>query len=249
MTDSRESEIFFEVHSGLPQEGPGSYESTKRALEIAGSFPERAQVLDVGCGPGRHTMQLARLLPSAIITALDNHEPYLREVQRRAADIGAFNRITAVEGDMRDLPAEAGSLDLIWCEGAAYIMGFENALRAWKPFLAPDGRIAVSEPVWLRSDPPRETVEFFAEYPAMRDAQACRDIAAACGYRLLGDFMLPEQDWLNYYEPLEARISALRGKYAGDEAARIVLDKCQAEIDDFRKHTEYYGYLFLVLAV
>ena len=159
MANSREVEVFFDVHSGLPQEGPGSFESTKRALELAGSFHKRAQILDVGCGPGRQTMDLARLLPSAIITALDNHVPYLHEVRRKAANAGVLNRVTAVEGDMRDLPAEPGSIDLIWCEGAAYIMGFRAALESWKPFLAPDGRLALSEPVWLQDDPPEETVE------------------------------------------------------------------------------------------
>jgi SAM-dependent methyltransferase len=248
MPDSREFEVFFDIHSGLPQEGPGSFESTKRALEIAGALPKRAEILDVGCGPGRQTMDLARLLPSAIITALDNHEPFLRELQRKTTDAGVFNRVTAVEGDMNELPAEPGSLDLIWCEGAAYIMGLQNALERWKPLLKDGGRIALTEPVWLRADPPAETVEAFAEYPSMRDAQGCRDIVEACGYRLLGDFVLPEQDWLAYYEPMEARIAELRGKYADDPAAMTVLDKAQAEIDDYRRNSAYYGYLFLIMS-
>jgi SAM-dependent methyltransferase len=248
MPDSREIEVFFDIHSGLPQEGPGSSESTKRALEIAGGFPERAEVLDVGCGPGRQTMDLARLLPSAIITALDNHEPFLRELQRKTTDAGVFNRVTAVEGDMNELPAEPGSLDLIWCEGAAYIMGLQNALQRWKPLLKDGGRIALTEPVWLRADPPAETVEAFAEYPSMRDSQGCREIVEACGYRLLGDFVLPERDWLAYYEPMEARIVELRVKYADDPAAMTVLDKAQAEIDDYRRNSAYYGYLFLIMS-
>jgi SAM-dependent methyltransferase len=248
MPDSREIEVFFDIHSGLPQEGPGSFESTKRALEIAGAFPERAEVLDVACGPGRQTMDLARLMPSAIITAIDNNVPFLREVQRRTTEAGVFNRVTAVEGDMSDLPAEPGSVDLIWCEGAAYIMGLQQALESWKPLLKDGGRIALTEPVWLRPDPPAETVESFAEYPAMRDPQGCRDIVAASGYTLLGDFVLPEQDWLNYYEPMQARIDELRGKYSGDPVATMVLDKAQGEIDDYRRNSSYYGYLFLIMA-
>lgn len=249
MTDAREIEIFFDVHSGLPQEGPGSFESTKKALALVGELRPRGQVLDIGCGPGRQTMDLARLLPSALITALDNHAPFLREVRRKAADAGAFNRVTAVEGDMRDLPAEPGAIDLIWSEGAAYIMGLSEALDAWKSFLKPQGRIALTEPVWLRSDPPPETVGLFAEYPAMTDAQGCHDIVAASGYALLGDFILPEQDWLNYHEPMQARINALRLKYAGSPADELILDKCQMEIDDFARNSSYYGYMFLVMAV
>ncbi|MBX2804379.1 MAG: methyltransferase domain-containing protein [Hyphomicrobiales bacterium] len=248
MSDSREIDIFFEIHCGLPQEGPGSFDSTKRALELAGSFPERAELLDVGCGPGRQTMDLARLLPSAIIDALDNHAPFLRAVQRKTTDAGVFNRVTAVEGDMAHLPTGPGSLDLIWCEGAAYIMGLRNALESWKPHLKTGGRIALTEPVWLRPEPPAETVEAFSEYPTMRDPQGCREIVETCGYKLLGDFTLPEQDWLNYYEPLEARIKVLRDKYSDDATALMVLDKEQAEIDDYRRNSSYYGYLFLIMS-
>ncbi|HKJ61560.1 MAG TPA: class I SAM-dependent methyltransferase [Hyphomicrobiales bacterium] len=249
MPDSREIEIFFDIHSSLPQEGPGSFESTKQALDIAGTFPERVEILDVACGPGRQTMDLARLLPSAIITALDNHAPFLRDVRRKTTDAGVFNRVTAVEGDMNDLPAEPESVDLIWCEGAAYIMGLRNALESWKPFLKPGGRIALTEPVWLRPDPPAETVESFAEYPTMRDPQGCREIVTACGYKLLGDFVLPEQDWLNYYEPMELRVAELRGKYADDPVGAVMLDKAQAEIDDYRRNSSWYGYMFLVMTV
>lgn len=248
MADDRQTEIFFEVHSELPQAGPGSFESTKKALDFVGPLPERASVLDVGCGPGRQTMDLARLLPSAIITALDNHPPFLQEVQKRAAHVGALNRVLPLEGDMRELPAEPGAINLIWCEGAAYIMGLRKALDAWKPALTEGGTIALTEPVWLRPDPPEETVGFFAEYPQMRDAQATRAIVADAGYRLLGDFILPEADWLNYYEPMQERIEQLRPRHAGDPVAERVLDQCQAEIDDFRKNGSYYGYQFLIMA-
>jgi hypothetical protein len=55
------------------------------------------------------------------------------------------------------------------------------------------GRLALSELVWLRSDPPEEVRRFWSEgYPDMRDVQVCRDLVRDCGYQLLGDFVLPE---------------------------------------------------------
>jgi ubiquinone/menaquinone biosynthesis C-methylase UbiE len=75
------------------------------------------------------TMDLAALLPDARIVALDSHAPFLAEVQRRAVAGGAADRVTTVLGDMAALPFPAASFDLVWCEGAAYILGWR---RRWR---------------------------------------------------------------------------------------------------------------------
>src|SRR5262249_11799155 len=48
------------------------------------------------------------------------------------------------------------SFDLIWSEGAIYVMGFAEGLRAWKRLLKPHGAIAVTELSWLGPDIPEE---------------------------------------------------------------------------------------------
>ena len=47
--------FFFEIHQGLPREGPGDFDSTRRALALLGGLPERPRILDIGCGPGMQT--------------------------------------------------------------------------------------------------------------------------------------------------------------------------------------------------
>src|SRR6185312_16995079 len=150
--DPQASRVFFDVHHGLPREGPGNRDCTARALALARPLPESARVLDIACGPGMQTMDLAALLPTASIVALDCHPPFLAEVQRRAVAGGAADRIATVLGDMAALPFPASSFDLIWCEGAAYVMGLAQALRAWRPLLRRGGRLALTEAVWLRPD-------------------------------------------------------------------------------------------------
>jgi hypothetical protein len=44
------------------------------------------------------------------------------------------------------MPFEGASFDLIWCEGAMYIMGFRDALAGWPKLLTPRGYVAVTEP-------------------------------------------------------------------------------------------------------
>jgi trans-aconitate methyltransferase len=221
---------FFEVHRGLEREGPGSRTSTLRALSLVTDLPSAPLVLDVGCGPGAQTVVLAEALPGARVIAVDIHEPYVDEVARRAAEAGVADRVTAVVGDMHDLTAVVGvgpeQVDLLWSEGAAYQMGFQAALDAWRPLLAPQGALALTEPVWIAPTVKTAVKEFWDRaYPPMQPAQVRRAQIAAAGYRRVGDFVLPPEDWAAYYDPLRERVSALRdaGASVSTEVARIEL--------------------------
>ena len=63
---------FFALHRGLPREAPGSRESTARALALARPLPAAPRVLDIGCGPGMQTIDLAELLPEANVVKAFN---------------------------------------------------------------------------------------------------------------------------------------------------------------------------------
>jgi ubiquinone/menaquinone biosynthesis C-methylase UbiE len=75
--------IFWEIHSGLPREGPGDNASIRRAFLMAAELPAAPRILDVGCGPGMQTLELAKI-SGGQITAVDIHQPFLDELQRRA---------------------------------------------------------------------------------------------------------------------------------------------------------------------
>jgi SAM-dependent methyltransferase len=240
--------IMFTVHKGLPREGPGNRESTARALGLIDDLPAAPDVLDIGCGPGMQTVDLAALLPSARIRAVDAHAPFLADGARRAEAAGCADRIEFNVGDMRALEFAPKTFDLLWCEGAAYIMGIAEALIAWRPLLKTGGCLAFTEAVWLTEDPPQTLFEWWqAEYPAMADAQATLDKVTNAGYELLGHFVLPEVAWWDdYYKPMEARIAALRVELEGDEPGLAALEEHQREIDYYRRWSRHYGYLFVV---
>jgi SAM-dependent methyltransferase len=247
-SDPAQRAAFFAVHHDMPREGPGDRPSVEAALRLAGPLPARPDVLDIACGPGGQTLDLAELLPAARITALDAYPPFLRQIESRARAAGVLDRITVVQGDMAALPYPPQSFDLIWCEGAAYIIGFETALAAWRPLLRPGGVLALTEPVWLRTDPPPPVRACWAEYPEMEDVASARRRAVAHGYELLGDFVLSEAAWqTHYYGPLGERLVAATARLAGDPIARAVLAEIRDEIECRRAYPEYYGYLFLVL--
>ena len=152
--------VFFEVHSGLPREGPGDNESTKKAYLTLQDLPENPRILDIGCGPGMQTIALAKLSKGRI-DAVDNHQPFLEQLKKKAEEEGVSEKITVVNGDMLALNYEDGSFDLIWSEGAIFVIGFEKGLREWRNLLTNKGYIVVSELSWLKPDPPEEVRKFF----------------------------------------------------------------------------------------
>lgn len=249
-SDPQQRSVFFDVHTDLPREGPGNRDSTARALHLMGALPKAPLIVDIACGPGAQTLDLADLVPDARIVAIDAYPPYLKEVKRRAAAAGISTRIETRVGDMAALEIDPGTADVLWCEGAAYMIGVPEALRLWPTLLTPGGRIALTEPVWLKGDPPETVVKNWAEYPAMTDVPGCREIIRRAGLKLLGDFLLPEAAWWDdYYGPLEARARRLEAKYAGNAAAKLVLQDAADEVAAYRNHAAYFGYQFFVMSI
>ena len=106
-------------------------------------------------------------------------------------------------------PEEA--FDLIWSEGAAYLLGFREALTNWRRLLRPKGCLVVLECTWLTDDPPADVAAFWAEaYPGMATVATNRAVAGEEGYDVIDTMVLPASDWwAEYYRPLQERIAAL----------------------------------------
>ena len=246
-SDDRAMELFFELFSGLPRQGPGDAASTRRALALVPPLGADGRILDIGCGTGTQTLDLAAATP-ARITAVDIHPPFVESLNRRAAELGYADRVRAEVGDMARLDYPPGHFDLVWSEGAVYFLGVEAALEAWRELLAPGGHIAMSQLCWLDSDPPTECVDYFeAEYPEMTGAAELRSMFDRAGYSLLGDFPLPQSAWWEpFYEPLERNLASFRDRWAEDATALAIAEQTEREIDIFRRFGDVYGYLFLI---
>jgi ubiquinone/menaquinone biosynthesis C-methylase UbiE len=242
------SELFRELTAGLPRQGPGSTAATLRALATVTGLPERPRILDIGCGPGAQTIDLARATGGSIV-ALDLLEPLLVELRERAERAGVAAQITTVRQSMMQMNFAAEEFDLIWSEGAIYIMGFAAGLAAARPFLKRGGSLVCSELTWLTGDPPAAAREYWAEnYPAMRTVDSNRQTGLLAGYTNLETFILPVSDWWrNYYEPAETRLLEVRARHAADPALVNHLDDIRREYDLFRDHADSYGYVFYVM--
>lgn len=124
----RHCKVFFEIHSGLPREGPGGNESKEKAYFMLRNLPDQPRVLDIGCGPGMQTIVLANLSPGRII-AVDNHQPFLDYSTQKAEAEGVSDSIEAVYGDICALNYSTNSFDVVWAEGSIFVIVFERGLR------------------------------------------------------------------------------------------------------------------------
>jgi SAM-dependent methyltransferase len=239
-------DALFLLHRDLPREGPGSDASTREALRRLPPLPGDPAVVDLGCGPGRSSLVLARELGARVV-AIDLHRPFLDQLARGAADAGLSHLVEPRRADMGAPGLVPGSVDLIWSEGSAYVLGFAEALRCWCPLLKPGGLLAVTECTWLVDDPPDEPREFWAAaYPSMGTVAENRRHAEAAGLEVLDTFPLPASAWWDeYYTPLLARAASLRP--TADVSLSALLDETAREADLFRRHGESYGYVFYLL--
>ncbi len=234
----------------LPGLGPADAASTRRALALVASREPR-RILDLGCGNGRQTLLLAEAFPQASIVALDNHEPFLDELARRAAEAGVSERIELLQRDMREMDFPAASFDLVWSEGAIFVIGFREGVAACHEILAPGGCLGLTELTWFKAGAPDECREFFeSEYAPMTDVHTNLESISRAGYHILEHFSLPESAWRdNYFAHVEPRLAVLRDRYEGDSAKLAFLEIMQKEIDIYRKYSEYYGYEFFIAAL
>jgi len=240
-------EIFYQIFSELPRQGPGCAESTKRAYECLTNLPIAPKILDVGCGSGAQTIELAKL-SGGHITALDNYAPFLDTLNKNAQSAKMSDKIETVVGSMDAMSFDSESFDIIWEEGSIFIIGFEKGLRDWKKFLKPSGYLCVSELTWLKQNPPKEISDFLVgEYPALTDVAGNLEMAKKTGYNEIGHFAIPKTAWTEkYYKPLQEQILLFRARSEDKPKSIELLDHLQLEIDMYKKYSDWYGYVFYI---
>lgn len=258
MDSSIQMDLLYTIFDpSLPRLGPGDGAATRRAADVLlnamtlATASERhadPRALDLGCGNGTQTLQLLHHTDWHV-TAIDNHGPFLDTLRKRAAEQGVADRVRTIQTDMKTLDFDSGTFDIVWSEGALYIMGVANALDECLELLAEDGVMAYTDLCWLRSDPPAECRDFLeAECAEILDVESSIEMIGGRGYDILDYFTLPESAWTeDYYEPLEARLTMLRKREPNNADLLEMVESVQAEIDLFRTYAEYYGYVFYCL--
>jgi ubiquinone/menaquinone biosynthesis C-methylase UbiE len=190
---------------------------TRKAFRMLPQL-DKPRILDVGCGSGVPTMELARLSNGEVI-GLDIDQGLLDVLRGNVEEAGLSDRVKVVNRSLFDMEFPDESFDIIWTEGSIFVIGFKKGLQEWKRFLKPDGFMVVRD----EKGNIGEKLEQIS----------------SCGYELLGYFELDEKTWwAEYFAPLEKLILETRVKYPNAPGVIEAVHSAQREIDMFKKSPE-----------
>ena len=101
------------------------------------------RVLDVGCGCGQTTLELAaRVGPRGSVTGIDISTPMLERARARAAEQG-LSGVRFVNADAQSTPLGPAAFDLVFSRfGVMFFTDPKAAFANLRASLAPDGRVA-----------------------------------------------------------------------------------------------------------
>lgn len=156
---------------------------------------DRPRILDIGCGRGQQTVELARL-SGGRVTGIDIDAGALDALRRRIHRQGLDEQIEVVHVSLFDNQFDAASFDLLWEEGVLHMLDAARSFAACARLVRPGGHLVM-----------HETVAWF---------DGARAKLEAAGFEVVDQHMLPADFWwTDYGAPLEARIQAFRAARGG----------------------------------
>lgn len=237
------TERFYELFLNMQRQGPGDNALNLDLLSHIENSIQIKSTLDIGCGTGAGTQFLVENLETEV-TALDNAEIFLNKLTEWVKSNSLNDRVSIIDGSMLSPPFAEKRFDLIWSEGSAYIMGFNNALKTWKPLLTDDGYLFISEMCWLTDKPDSEPQRFWQDaYPDMSDVSTREQQAQQSGFKLVVSKTLPQSAWDRFHQDMRTQLKLLREKRGSHRA----YDDCEAEIEMFEQHSGQFGYQCFLL--
>ncbi|MFC2063227.1 SAM-dependent methyltransferase [Chloroflexota bacterium] len=190
---------------------------TRRAFRMLPHL-DKPRILDIGCGAGISTLELARLSRGEV-TGIDIDQSALDKFTRGIEAAGLGGRVRARNRSMLEMDFPDGSFDIVWAEGSIYAVGFARGIREWKQLLKRDGYLVIHD--------------------AQGDISGKLGQIRSGGYELLGYFLLNKETWQQeYFAPLEKLVAEYRGKYPDDARILREIRLAQQELDTFKKDPE-----------
>ncbi|MGD2066713.1 MAG: class I SAM-dependent methyltransferase [Candidatus Bathyarchaeota archaeon] len=185
---------------------------TRQAFRILPRIKE-PHILDVGCGSGNPTIELAKLSDGRV-TGIDIDQNSLDRLNAKIQKEGLSNRVFTKKCSLLNIDFPDETFDIIWAEGSIHIVGFEKGLKELRRLLRQDGFLVVHDGVKDISDKLKKTPDL--------------------GYTLINHFRLPDDAWwVHYFEPLERLIKEQHMKDKTNENLSIIA-RYQTEVNMYK---------------
>jgi ubiquinone/menaquinone biosynthesis C-methylase UbiE len=198
---------------------------TKQAFQLLPDL-DKPRILDIGCGSGVPTIELAKLSNGEII-GIDIDQTQLDKLNKKIKQEGFSDRMKTKNCSLFEIDFLEESFDIIWAEGLAFI-SFEKRLKEWKRLLRTNG--------------------FLVVHDDSKNMSYKLKTILSCGYKLINHFSLPEDAWwTEYYSPFEIQVKKIQKKYNNDPKALKVLRKYQKEIDMVKKNPKGFNSVFYIM--
>ncbi|OCH91145.1 S-adenosyl-L-methionine-dependent methyltransferase [Obba rivulosa] len=182
-------------------------------------------ILDVGCGPGTITLDLANRVPNGRVVGVDNTSVPLQSASTLAAQAGITNA-TFEESDALALPFPDGSFDLVHAHQLLqHVQDPVGVIREMRRVTRPGGLVAVRVMDF-------ESMAWFPDVPGIQDSCAMRlrtahtkGTESSAGRRLVS--------W------------ALEAGFTRDSIAATAGTWCYSTVDERRTWSEMIAHILL----
>jgi ubiquinone/menaquinone biosynthesis C-methylase UbiE len=185
---------------------------TKKAYQYLPKL-QSSKILDVGCGTGVPTLQLAQLNTGEIL-GIDVNQFAIDWLNKKILKNGLSERVKTRNCSITNMEFKDQSFDIIWSEGSIYKIGFLNGLKKWRHLLKNGGFLVVHDRIIGKK----------------KDLEKISQL----GYKLISQFELPKDSWRKeYFEPLEKELKKIYVTVTDKEVLQEI-EKFQNEIDSLK---------------
>ena len=203
----------------------GFLKYTRKAFQLLPKI-DKPRILDIGCGKGIPTIELA-LLSNGGIIGIDIDQDALDKLNLKIEKKSLSSRVKTMNRSLykTDLPDK--DFNILWDEGVIHILDLKKCLKECSRLLKLKGFLVMGEMIkWFKNNS-----EIFSKF----------------GFKLINQFLLPEKSWwIEYYEPLEKRIKQLRKKYLGSEGLKQLIQH-EREIEMVKKKPKEFDCAFYIM--
>lgn len=198
---------------------------TRRAFKTIPEI-ENPEILDIGCGSGIPTMELARLSKGKVL-GIDIDKSSLHTLEEKIRKAELSDRITTMKCSVKEMDFEDETFDIVWSD-AIQVVGFKKGIKEWRRLIKPNGFLVIHD----------SKIDFENKLESICES----------GYKLLDYFIIDRDIWFKeYFLPLSEAVDQVRKFCKLDSETISEIEKYQNQLNEFEKNPELNESVFFIM--